>query len=152
MAASMSRGLTLGLAVALPGLMLAAVTVVVVTVGVRWFEPAPPLTLAEAAALLDNADVLRLVRQGADPNAPVAVRPDVLRTRTGMMTPLEAAVAARHLETVRLLLDLGAAVRDDNFERLYCLASRSRIDDLIALVAAQLPDPPTVDCEAVARR
>lgn len=147
----MRRDISLGVAVALPGLLLAAATVVVVAVGVRAFEPEPPLSLAEAAALRGQADVLLLVRQGADPNAIGPVRPEVLSSRTGAMTPLEAAVTARHVETVRLLLDLGAAVRDDNFERLYCLATRSRIDDLVALVAAQVPDPPTVDCEAVAR-
>ncbi len=148
----MSRETTLGVAVALPGLLLAAATLVVMTGGVRLFELEPPVTLAEAAALRDHADVVRLVRQGADPNATFAVRPAVLGSRTGSMTPLEAAVSARHLETARLLLDLGAAVRDDNFERLYCLASRSRIDALIALVVAQVPRPPTVDCEAAARR
>jgi hypothetical protein len=68
------------------------------------------------------------------------------------MTPLEAAVTARHVETAGLLMDLGASVRDDNFERLFCLATRSRIDDLITLITARLPDHDAVDCAAVARR
>ena len=148
----MNRETLLGVVVALPGLLLAAVAVVVVAVGFRAFEPDPALTLPEAAALRDNADVVLLVRQGADPNAPAAVRPAVFRSRTGVMTPLEAAVAARHIETAGLLMDLGASVRDDNFERLFCLATRSRIDDLIALITARLPDHGAVDCEAVARR
>lgn len=148
----MNRETALGVMVALPGLLLAAVAVVVVAVGFRAFEPDPALTLPEAAALRDSADVVLLVRQGADPNASAAVRPTVFRSRTGTMTPLEAAVAARHIETARLLIDLGASVRDDNFERLFCLATRSRIDDLIALVETRLPGHGAVDCEAAARR
>jgi hypothetical protein len=68
------------------------------------------------------------------------------------MTPLEAAVTARHVETASLLMDLGASVRDDNFERLFCLATRSRIDDLMALITARLLDHGAVDCGAVGRR
>lgn len=148
----MNRETLLGAAVAVPGLLMAAVAIMVVAVGFRAFEPNPPLTLPEAAALRDNADVVLLVRRGADPNAPAAVRPAIFRSRTGVMTPLEVAVTARHIETASLLLDLGASVRDDNFERLYCLATRSRIDDLITLIVARLPDHGAVDCEAVARR
>jgi len=148
----MNRETLLGTLVALPGLLLAAVAVIVVAAGFRAFEPEPALTLSEAAALRDNADVVLLIREGADPNAPAAVRPAVLRSRTGVMTPLEAAVTARHIETAGLLMDLGASVRDDNFERLFCLATRSRIDDLITLITARLPDHGPVDCEAVARR
>jgi len=80
------------------------------------------------------------------------VRPAIFRSRTGVMTPLEVAVTARHVETASLLLELGASVRADNFEQLYCLATRSRIDDLITLITARLPDHGAVDCEAVARR
>jgi hypothetical protein len=148
----MSRQTTLGLALALPGLLFAAVALVVMAIGLRAFQPDPPLTLAEAAALRDSADVVRLVRRGADPNAVAAVRPSVLPSRTGSMTPLEAALTARQVERARLLLDLGATVRADNFERLYCLATRSRIDDLITLITARMPDHDPVDCEAQARR
>ncbi|HEY6507117.1 MAG TPA: hypothetical protein VIY56_03840, partial [Vicinamibacterales bacterium] len=81
MAAPLRRDLSRGVAVALPGLLLAAATVVVVAVGVRAFEPEPPLSLAEAAALRGQADVLLLVRQGADPNAIGPVRPEVLSSR-----------------------------------------------------------------------
>jgi hypothetical protein len=148
----MNRETLLGTVVALPGLLLAVVAVMVVAVGFGAFEPDPPLTLPEATALRDNADVVRLVRLGADPNAPAAVRPAIFRSRTGVMTPLEVAVTARHVETASLLLQLGASVRDDNFERLFCLATRSRIDDLITLITARLPDHGAVDCAAVARR
>jgi ankyrin repeat protein len=148
----MNRETLLGVVVAVPGLLLAAVAVMVLAVGFRAFEPDPVLTLPEAAALRDNADVVLLVRQGADPNAPAAVRRAVLRSRTGVMTPLEAALTARHVETAGLLMDLGASVRDDNFERLFCLATRSRIDDLITLITARLPDHGAVDCAAPAGR
>lgn len=148
----MSRQTTLGLVVALPGLLLAAVALAVMAIGLRAFEPDAPLTLAEAAALRDSADVVLLVRQGADPNAVAAVRPSVLPSRTGRMTPLDAALTARQVETARVLLGLGATVRADNFERLYCLATRSRIDDLITLITARMPDHDAVDCEALAGR
>lgn len=75
------------------------------------FWTVPDLTLSEAVLVRDGAESLRLIRNGRDPNRAWPVRADLSETgRDDVMTPLEAAVAIRRVELVRLLLAQGAVV------------------------------------------
>jgi len=81
-----------------------------------------PLTLAEAAALRDNGEVVRLIDLGEDPNRPGAVRPNFLRNEGLVLAPLEAAVGARRADMVELLLENGAVMDAAMWTRLVCFA------------------------------
>ena len=118
-------------------------------VGGPRLEPRPALTLAEAAALHDEAEILRLVRAGADPNLPVSVRPGVLRSIGYTMTPLEAAIAERRVEILELLVELGAVVDTRNFASLWCFAQTRNDTDVSAFLEARVPQHPAVDCANV---
>ena len=95
------------------------------------------LTLAEAAALRDQAEVARLIEAGADPNIEYALRPDVLAVSRA--TPLEAAVLARRPEIVQLLMHEGAAVDERGWHRLHCIAADIGEDDVIEAIDAYRP-------------
>ena len=96
-----------------------------------------PLTLAEAAALRDQAEVARLIEAGADPNAEYPLRPNVLSISRA--TPLEAAVAARRPEIVTLLRLEGATVDEPGWHRLHCLAVEIGEGDVIEAVDTYRP-------------
>ena len=96
-----------------------------------------PLTLAEAAALRDQAEVARLIEAGADPNAEYPLRPDVLSVNRA--TPLEAAVAARRPEIVSLLRLEGATLDGPGWHRLHCLAVEIGEVDVINAVDTYRP-------------
>jgi hypothetical protein len=103
------------------------------------------LTLAEAAALRDRAEVARQIEAGADPNAEYALRPDVLATTRA--TPLEAAVLARRPEIVQLLMYEGAAVDERSWHHLHCVAAEIGQEDVIDAIDAYRPaTAATVSC------
>ncbi len=140
------------LVLALPGLAVAvAVTMAMAAraLAIAPFEPGTRVTLAEAAALEDEADVVRLIRAGADPNAPSFVRRTRTRAVARQMTPLEAAVTSRHVSVMRLLLASGALVDDRNDAVLWCFAEARRNRDVLGLLRAQLRREPPADCSAV---
>ncbi len=96
--------------VALPAVLGLAAAAVVVG-GLFGWHPLwsePDLTLAEAAALKDRGTMRRLLRAGADPNAPGRVRAGVLKDDELVLTPLEASVGTRTPDAMRLLLANGA--------------------------------------------
>lgn len=101
-------------AAAVPPVLLAAVQVVLLVLALfnanpfwRW----EPLTLSEAAALRDAAEVVRLIEAGEDPNAVYEVRPGILSPAAQQLTPLEAAAAAEREEITALLVAAGATAR-----------------------------------------
>jgi hypothetical protein len=81
-----------------------------------------PLNSAEAAALGNAAEVVRLVRAGADPAQVLPLRRHVIGESVQRATTLEAAMWSRRIQMIRLLESEGAladaAVRRD----LACLA------------------------------
>lgn len=97
----------------------------------------------------DDAEVMRLVRQGVDPNMPAHIRADMLRSSEYLMTPLEAAIAAEERGTAVLLLDLGAVIHEGNHPTLLCFARVKGDADTIALVESKNPGAGPVDCAAV---
>jgi hypothetical protein len=84
--------------------------------------PDQHLNLSEAAAGRDDAEVMRLIGDGEDPNAARPVRAGMLADQPVHVTPLEAAVLARRGIIVERLLASGAAVDETTWNRLRCLA------------------------------
>lgn len=109
------------------------------------------VTLSEAVALRVPAEVVKLIRAGADPAAPARVRGGIIREHPSMLTPLEAAVVTRRPELVRLLVQEGAVLDDTNYLVLSCLAADSGFDDVLAVLGelGSRAHPP--DCEGVRR-
>jgi hypothetical protein len=142
----------LDLAIALPGVAFFAVTMVLLVAAVLGRGPlwrSEPLTLSEAAALHDDADVLLLIGRGADPNAPGTIRPGMLRRDEIELTPLEAAVGARQERTVEFLLQYGAVVDAPSWTRLMCFAERLEAPAVRAVLERQQPAGTTLDCAGV---
>jgi len=147
------RAALLELAVAVPGAVLLAIAVAHlagVALGHDRMWPTETLTLSEAAALRDEAEVLLLIGRGADPNAPGVVRRDFLRGTEDVLTPLEAAVGARREQMIELLLQLGATLDAPTWTRLTCFAERHDAPAAGRVLAAHRPDGADADCEGVA--
>lgn len=79
-------------------------------------------TMAEAAAVRDRAEVLRLIRAGEDPFHVQRVPAGVLSDRELRLTPLQAAVLARRGEVVDLLLWATHGVDGEAWSEAVCLA------------------------------
>jgi len=143
--------LWLGLAVFLPG-AFAALTALVwllsAATGVPTAASSRVLTLPEAMAIASHADVARLLRAGADPNAPASVRAGLVRNREVTATPLEAATAAIRTGPLEMLADAGAVIDERNYGRLWCSATARGNQDMLRFIAARLPADrrPNVDC------
>ena len=107
-----------------PGLLQLAVMLPCVLLAVlsAWWAIVPPwppddVTLSEAIATRNTAEALRLIVQGADPNAASRVRDGLLvNGRDVAVTPVEAAVGAQRADALRQLLSYGARI--DGRERL----------------------------------
>ena len=137
------------LARSLPGLLLILATAVML-VGLPFgLDPlwrVEPLTLAEAAALRDNGEVVRLIDAGEDPNKAGTVRAELLRNDPLVVTPLEAAVGSDRADMIEVLLDNGA-VLDAMTWTLDVLCNGHRGDDVRALLEQRRPDgasPPAI--------
>ena len=138
---------------ALPGIALLVVTALVFAAALAGVGPLWPdvrLTLSEAAALHDDADLLQLLSQGGDVNAAGVVRGELLTHEPITMTPLEAVVGAREPKTLALLLEHGARVDDSNWVRLVCFAERLEAEEVVAVLRQQFPDRPAPECAGVA--
>ena len=97
---------------AAPPVLVAAVGVVLIVLG--WFGsnpfwPTTTLTMSEAAALRDQAAIVLLVEQGANPNVKYPVRAGLLGDGDTYATPMEAAIYEDRSEIVRLLVSRGAS-------------------------------------------
>jgi hypothetical protein len=93
--------------------------------------PHQSLSLAEAAGVRDEAEVTRLVEDGADPNARYPVRPGVVFDVGMRLTPLEAAVASRDPEMVERLLALGTVMDTTLWTYLRCIADNRRVGPML---------------------
>jgi hypothetical protein len=134
------------LAAAVPGLFLAALSVVAMTMAAFGGHPMWPheaLTLAEAAGARDESEVTRLIEQGQDPNARYPVRAGLVLERAARLTPLEAAVMNDDPAIARHLLARGAAPDAGSWVALRCLAVES---PRVALVLDQYRATGSPDC------
>jgi hypothetical protein len=79
----------------------------------------------------DEAEVVRLIEQGHDPDARYDIRPGLIFTYATRLTPLEAAVATDDPQMVRLLAK-GAVMDAALWTYLRCIAEGDEV-------------PPTLD-------
>ncbi len=107
------------------------------------------MTLAEAAALHDDGEIVRLIRSGADPNKADTVRRGFVHNEAQILTPLEAAVGARRADIVELLLESGASLDAATRTRLLCFADVVDAGDVSALLETRRPEDGQVMCESV---
>lgn len=124
----------LALAVTLP---LAAVTIAVLVFAARDVGGRTPSSwgelqnVAEAAAMGQASEVMRMLREGQDPNRIYAVRPEVISSSVTRVTALEAAIWSRRAQQVELL-DRAGAIRDQESRHyLACLAADLPVDEVV---------------------
>jgi len=108
--------------------------------------PPDEVTLSEAIATRNNAEALRLIRLGADPNQPSRVRAGLLTSDYAVdVTPVEAAVGAQRVDALRMLLANGAKIDGQQMRVLRCYEQIRRDSS----VRAFLGEPADVECAGV---
>ena len=141
-----------------PPLLLVLSAVVIVLAALAGVQPlwaSTEMSLSAAAHEGDSATVYRMLRRGADPNRPGDVS---VSSTTVLLTPLEAAVESRQVETLQVLLKGGARLADADRPRLLCLARaasapevesflRSAARDAVSRNASAFLEP--TDCSRV---
>ena len=122
--------------VSVPPILLAFVWLGVLTIaGVTGRHPIwnlQPRNLAEAVTFRDAGAVVRRIDAGADPNRSGEVRARVILPESATLTPLEAAAASREAEMVQLLLDLGASLDANVWQRAWCISDASSVRSVLA--------------------
>ena len=140
-------------ALALPALAwIAGATLLLVAAlfGYRALAAPADVTMAEAAVLSDEAELLRQLRHGANPDVQASIRRGMLSDQDYLLTPLEAAIAGRHAEAVHVLVENGAKLDSDNFSRILCLARLNDATDIVAFLEKHAPPRGTaVDCSGI---
>lgn len=137
------------LAVALPGALVALWSLGLCAMTLAGHNPywvEQPVNLSEAAALRDAATVVNLIQRGVDPRQPYPVPAGRLFDRAVMVTPLEAAVAARRPEVVAAILST-RPLDTPAWTAAACLARSLPEEDLRQLVAAHRPAGAAVDVD-----
>jgi hypothetical protein len=110
--------------------------------------PPDQVTLIEAVATRNNAEALRLLSKGADPNQPGRVRQGLVTGGYDVtMKPVEAAVAAQRADTLRMLLASGALVDDTQLLVLRCLERARRDSGVREILDARAAGEP--ECAGV---
>jgi hypothetical protein len=107
------------------------------------------MTLSEAAALRDNGEVARVIELGEDVNGTSLVRPDILADHSLLVTPSEAAVAAKRADMVELLLEHGARMDVAMWTRLMCFSSSVKAEDVLSLLEPRRPEASVENCDFV---
>ena len=138
------------LVISVPCIVLAVIsawwTIGRVAGGGLW--PPDQVTLAEAVATRNNAEALRLIAHGANPNERERVRDGLLvNGRDVVVSPLEAAVGAQRAEAIRMLLANGATIDAGELRVLRCY-ERARQDSGVRDVLESLGHEP-LDCTGV---
>ena len=126
--------------VAIPPLaafVLVAAYLLAESLGFRGFAAPEATTVSEAAAMGQAARALQLVNGGQNPNESQRISPGILDSNAYQLRPLEAAIAGRHIEMVRLLQRSGAAKFD--LTRAICLA-RARLPQVLPDLNAPATD------------
>jgi hypothetical protein len=106
--------------------------------------PHEEVNLAEAAGVREEAEVVRLIEQGQDPNASYPVRSGLLLERSAKLTPLEAAVINNDPAMVGQLFAHGAAVDGPSWVVLRCFAADSRVAPVLD---EHRPGSATLECD-----
>ena len=135
-----------GFLAALPCIALAALSAWWSAGGLvgRGLWPPDKVNLAEAIATRNNAEALRLITMGADPNQPLRVRNGLLAEGYDVVvTPLEAAVGAQRADSLRMLLAHGAVVDERELRVLRCYEHTRRdsgVREILDMRATGEPD------------
>ena len=135
------------IAVGVPGCLLAAASLVALTmaaVGEHPMWPHREVNLAEAAGVREEAEVARLIEQGQDPNARYPVRAGLLFERAVRLTPLEAAVVNGDASIAGHLFARGVALDAPSWVALRCFAAGSRVAPVLD---EHRPAGVTLDCD-----
>jgi hypothetical protein len=99
----------------------------------------PLRNVAEAAAMGQASEVIRMLREGQDPNRIYPARPEIISSTVTRVTALEAAIWSRRAQQVELL-DRAGAIRDTESRRyLACLAADVEVDEVVEYLS---PDGP----------
>jgi hypothetical protein len=110
-----------------------------------------PATVSEALALAEPAEAVALIRAGRDPNERSVVSAGLLDSQQQIrVTPLQAAVLARHPEFIALMLRHGARV--DASQRLPCLVRAVGVSKEVApgiIGAEEVPHDDDVRADGV---
>jgi hypothetical protein len=110
--------------------------------------PPDHVTLSEAMATRNNAEAVRLIEGGTNPNQPGYVREGLLTTGYAVtLKPIEAAVGAQRADSVRTLLANGAAVDEEELKVLRCLEEARHDSGVRELLAARSTGD--VDCNGI---
>lgn len=110
--------------------------------------PPDDVTLSEAVATRNNAEIVRLIESGANPNQPSPVREGLLTSGYAVtVKPVEAAVGAQRADSLRTLLANGAAVDHEELKVLRCLEQTRHDSGVRDLLAAQSTSD--ADCDGV---
>ena len=110
--------------------------------------PPDDVTLSEAAATRNNAEAVRLIDSGADPNQPSRVREGLLTSGYPVtIKPIEAAVGAQRADSLQTLLANGAAVDQEELGVLRCLEQARHDSGVRELLAAHSTGD--IDCNGV---
>ncbi len=107
-----------------------------------WWHVRPD-NLAEAAAFRDTGAVIRMIDRGDDVHRPGRIRPGVLGDDAVTMTPFAAAAASREQAMVQLLLDAGVSPDADTWQRAWCVATASSVQEILQ---AHRPEGASLDC------
>ena len=136
------------LAVAIPGCLLAAASLVALMLAAFGEYPMWPhkeVNLAEAAAVREEAEVTRLIEQGQNPNIRYTVRPGLLFERSASLTPLEAAVLNNDPAMVAHVLALSVSLDSATWVALRCFAADSPVAPVLD---AHRPAGTVLDCRS----
>lgn len=149
----LTRGTIPIVATALPAVALALISAGILAGAafdsdILWSEER--VNMSEAAAARDPAVVARLLRRGENPNEPRPVRAGFVTNRRVVLTPIEAAIAARRPEVVDVLLPDQRPLDAPAWNRLRCLAEHAGDADTSALLDGWKPAGGTMDCAGVA--
>jgi len=134
---------------AAPGCLLAAASIG--ALGLALIDEHPmwphvPYNLAEAAATREEAEVIRLIEQGDDPNVRYPVRAELIFDYPTRLTPLEAAVARDDPAVVRRLVAKGARLDAALWTYLRCIVQGDRV---IPALDEHRPEGAELQCDGV---
>ena len=135
------------LAVGLQSLAAAAGSVV----GANPDWAAAPVTITEAAAMRDQATVVRMMDHGVDAHGRYELRKDLVFNEPATMTPFEAAIATERTEVASLMLWNGYRIDGAEWRQLRCLAQLEDNSEIGALLDTVRPSGAVLECAGVVR-
>jgi hypothetical protein len=113
------------------GLLLVSVFVAAEIAGHTLLSYDMPRNVAEAAAMGNGSEVLRMLREGQDPNAILPVSPEIISSTITRVSAVEAAVWGRRVQLLRLLEREGAIRNVETRQYVACLATLARVPAIV---------------------